>query len=83
MRFSQPNKSSATDAPTAICRRCGEPFTPEPTGLKNMPLTRCCDPCKLRNLHDGLDLPTPPDLLDKHTKHPTLTKEEFYRRLNE
>jgi hypothetical protein len=32
---------------------------------------------------DGLGLATPPNLLDKHTKVPALTLEEFYRLLDE
>ncbi len=31
----------------------------------------------VRNLFDGLDMPTPPELLDRHTKHPTISEREF------
>jgi hypothetical protein len=36
-----------------------------------------------RNLTAWLDMPTPPDLLDKHTKHPTLTRDEYRKKLND
>lgn len=61
----------------AICRRCGKAFTPQPTNLKSRPMTTFCKECGLRNFLDSLDLPTPPDFLDRYTKHPTLTKDEF------
>jgi len=67
----------------AACIRCGKPFKPEPTGLQITKMSTCCDECKFRNLMDGLDLPTPPEMLDRHTKLPTLTDEEYRRKLNE
>lgn len=67
----------------ANCKRCGKLFEPKPTKLKSIPLTTCCGNCAVRNLFDALDLPTPPELLDKYTKIPTLTEGEFYRRLDE
>lgn len=63
------------------CKRCGKLFTPERTRLRKMPFTRCCDTCKVRNLTDGLGLPTPPELLDRYTRVPTLTEEEYRRKL--
>ena len=65
----------------AACQRCGKPFQPKPTKLKTIPMTRCCETCQCKNLFDGLDMPTPPSLLDRHTKHPTLTDEEWRREL--
>lgn len=65
-----------------ICKRCGHLFTPRRTSLKTLKWTRCCDVCGVRNLHDALDLPTPPELLDVHTKHPTLSKEEYAKELS-
>lgn len=69
------------ETPQANCKRCGRPFTPEKTRLKKMPMTRCCDECKVRNLMDGLGLPTPPNLLDPFTTRPTLTDQEYKREL--
>jgi hypothetical protein len=66
-----------------LCRRCGKPFTPKPTKLKTIPMTRCCETCACRNFFDGLDLPTPPSLLDAHTKHPALTDAEWRKKLKE
>jgi hypothetical protein len=67
----------------ATCARCGQPFTPVPTGLRVIPMTECCDTCLVRNLFDGFDLPTPPKFLDVHTKHPTLTEAEWHQRMKE
>jgi hypothetical protein len=64
------------------CKRCGKDF--EPTLLKALnKLSTHCITCMCRNLHDGLGLPTPPELLDKHTLKPTLSEEEFMRKLQE
>lgn len=68
---------------TKLCLRCGAPFIPRKTSLKTLPLTRHCDTCGCRNLFDALGLPTPPELLDKHTIKPTLTESEFLRKLSE
>lgn len=62
------------------CKRCGTPFKPEWLDAINK-MSSCCATCQVRNLHDGLGLPTPPSLLDKHTLRPTLTREEYYRKL--
>jgi hypothetical protein len=43
---------------------------------------RHCVVCQARNLFDGLDLPTPPELLDKYTKHPTLSQRQYQEELN-
>lgn len=64
----------------AICKRCGKPFKPEL--FLGKPQT-CCYPCMFRNLSDGLDMPTPPALLDKFTKHPTLSDAEYQKKLND
>ncbi len=68
---------------TAICKRCGKPFVPKPTRIKTVPMTRHCEHCFARNLIDGMDLPTPPDLLDRYTKNPALTEAEFKAKLKE
>ncbi len=78
------NTINPTDkAQKALCLRCGKPFIPKPTKLKTIKLTRHCETCQCRNLFDALDMPTPPELLDKYTKHPTLTEKEYYRKLKE
>lgn len=61
------------------CARCQKPFIPEWCDAPAM-WGRCCETCTARNLFDGLDLPTPPELLDRFTILPTLTRDE-YRRL--
>ena len=66
----------------STCKRCGKPFEPEPLDIPTWPMTTCCDTCRMRNLFDGLDLPTPPDLLDIHTKWPTLSQDEFQTKLS-
>lgn len=63
------------------CRRCGREF--EPARLMGRVKANCCEECLFRNLVDFLDLPTPPDLLDRFTAHPTLTEGEYRRRLVE
>ena len=65
------------------CPRCGKPFNPRPTELKVIGLTRFCEECMCRNLMDGLGLPTPPEMLDKYSKYPTLTRREFNKKLSE
>lgn len=61
------------------CKRCGDNFDPEDGLMGKSPLIepRHCKTCQTRNLLDGLDLPTPPELLDKHSKHPTLSDRQF------
>lgn len=56
----------------AKCLRCGKPFIPKRTGLKTLPISRCCPICQVRNLLDALDVMTPPWLLDHQTKNPQL-----------
>ena len=64
-----------------ICKRCQKPF--EPRWLKELrKQSECCIDCSYRNLMDGLDLPTPPEYLDRHTKHPTLTQEEYKKEVS-
>lgn len=65
------------------CARCGQPFVPKPTELKTIPMTRMCEDCLVRNLFDALDMPTPPELLDRHSKIPTLSDREYRRKLND
>jgi hypothetical protein len=60
------------------CPRCGKPFLPDPESLTN----KFCVACQFRNLTDGLDMPMPPEMLDKHTKHPTLSQREYRQKLN-
>ncbi len=67
----------------SLCRRCGKPFRPKPTNLKITKMTTHCINCQCRNLFDAFDLPTPPELLDKYTKHPTLTETEYRQKLKE
>ena len=70
---------------TKECMRCGQLFDPEETKRALKILTReprFCETCMVRNLTDGLDLPMPPELLDKHSKHPTLTDREYREKLN-
>ena len=62
------------------CNRCGNPFKPEWVPVLKQ-WNRCCSVCSVRNLMDGLGLPTPPELLDAHTKKPTLTNEEYHRKM--
>lgn len=66
----------------ANCKRCNVEFTPRPTRLKFRPMTDHCNTCMARNILDGLDLPTPPELLDRFTKHPALTNKEFQEMLD-
>jgi hypothetical protein len=66
----------------SICLRCGKPFYPRwLDGLNKW--NSCCRQCGMRNLLDGLDMPTPPIMLDAKTKHPTLTDAEFDQKLGE
>ena len=62
------------------CKRCGATFEPE--FIKSLKKFHSfCPTCRTRNLFDGLGLPTPPILLDRHTKRPTLTKAEFSKEI--
>lgn len=64
------------------CPRCHRPFKPVwQEAIKIW--SRFCEDCQIKNLFDWLELPTPPDMLDQHTKRPCLTKEEFRRKLQE
>lgn len=63
------------------CKRCGQLFKPKRLPVKTIPWSTCCDVCGLRNLFDGLGMPTPPELLDPHTKIPSLTKAEYVKKL--
>ena len=65
------------------CNRCGNRFDPakNPLKLKIKEVTHCTT-CMCRNLFDALNLPTPPELLDKHSKLPTLTDREFRKSLH-
>ena len=65
------------------CLRCGRPFEPQLVKLATIRLTRHCEDCGVRNILDGLGLPTPPGMLDRHTRRPALTDEEFRRKLHE
>lgn len=62
---------------SASCRRCGGSFIPQPIKSNPKTVTTFCEECQFRNFLDNLDLPTPPDFIDRHTKHPALTKDEF------
>jgi hypothetical protein len=67
------------------CIRCNKPFR-----LKKLHRAlnqkrrgyRFCDLCMVRNFLDGMDEATPPHLIDRFTRNPTLTNEEFNRKLN-
>lgn len=68
-------------ARTQPCKRCGKSF--KPLWLDALQKWgSMCQECMARNLFDALDLPTPPSLLDRHTKIPALTDREFLRILN-
>jgi len=73
---------NANHGPAVItpCQRCQRPFMPEWNDRLGF-FSRCCKTCSVRNFFDGLELPTPPELLDRHTVHPTLTDEEWRRKL--
>lgn len=68
-----------------ICKRCGALFDPKKGIAGPNPLIkpRHCTTCQTRNLIDGLDMPTPPALLDKFTRHPTLTERQFQKAISE
>ena len=63
------------------CKRCDKPGGPFKSLVRNTPDCPCCENCQARNLFDGLDLPTPPELLDKHTKHPTLSQWQYRKEM--
>lgn len=64
----------------AYCRRCSKEFIPAWLDALGRP-SRFCGTCMLRNLYDGMNLPTPPDLLDRFTTRPTLSEAEYRREL--
>lgn len=61
-----------------FCLRCNKPFVPFDTPMGSARFCRCC---QQKNVFDLLDLPTPPLLLDKLTRHPTLTDAEWSRKI--
>lgn len=65
----------------AKCQRCGKPFKPKPNKMSATGMTRHCSACQVRNLFDGLGLPTPPEFLDRHTTIPALTGEEWIKKM--
>lgn len=69
-----------------LCARCNKPFVPKPTMAEALrekfTEARVCEECLVRSWADCLDLPTPPDLLDRYTKHPTLTRREFQNEIS-
>lgn len=44
-------------------------------------MSLCCEDCQFRNIMDGLGLPTPPEMLDPHTKDPALTDAEYRKKI--
>lgn len=64
-----------------ICKRCGGDFGERYSSVI-CPESGVCAVCEMRNLLDGLGMPTPPSLLDAHSKYPTLTDEEYLAELN-
>lgn len=71
---------AAHGSAAATCKRCGKQFKPRRLKLLNK-MADCCEACGIRNLCDGLGLPTPPELLDRHTKLPALTRRDFWAQL--
>ena len=74
--------------PIKKCVRCGRPFNAKmlPKFLRKVTpdgRDRHCDTCQTRNLFDGLGMPTPPELLDKHTLKPSLTDRDFQQQLTD
>ena len=63
---------------SAICKRCGEPFESATidAGTLQIKLSHC-ETCQTRNFMDALNLPTPPELIDMHSKRPTLSEREY------
>lgn len=59
-----------------LCARCGNPFVPKG------PTERVCKTCAYKRFIDVMGLPTPPSLLDKHTEHPTLSDEEYRKKVD-
>ncbi len=65
-----------------VCPRCGNAFIA--VWLKSLKKwSNFCGACSCRNLYDALKAPTPPELLDSKTKVPTLTQEEYRRKIKE
>lgn len=64
----------------AECKRCHNSFTPYWIDCIDKWSTHC-DQCQVRNIFDGLNMMTPPDLIDQHSKKPALTDAEFKRSL--
>ncbi len=62
------------------CKRCEKPFVPKWVVSLRMWAT-CCGDCMMRNFFDRCDLPTPPGLLDRFTKLPTLTDMEWREKI--
>ena len=65
-----------------ICKRCGRPIAAE--WIYELGRWReFFEVCQCRNLHDGLGLPTPPELLDKFSLKPALSERDFKKQLRE
>lgn len=66
----------------STCLRCHQPFDPSQSFSFNGPPKFCAD-CQVRNLFDNCDIPTPPELIDPHSKNPALTEDEFRKKVSE
>lgn len=66
------------------CERCGQSLIAA-SGLVTLGnlIVGCCEECQLRNVLDRLDLPTPPELLDHHTRIPALTEDAWVQKLRD
>jgi len=64
------------------CKRCGAPIVSEWLYYFGR-WSKYCGTCQYRNLHDGLGLPMPPELLDWFSLKPALSERDFQKQLRE
>ena len=62
------------------CKRCGVEFESKFLDVIKKWST-CCELCSVRNFMDNTGLPTPPAMLDRFSKGPTLSQEEYQREI--
>lgn len=63
----------------SICGRCERVFVVGRDQIAES--EKFCGQCQARNVLDGFGLPTPPELLDPHSRQPALTEGEFQKLL--
>lgn len=81
--------AQSQDGRGKICPRCHQPFKPrlhevlvQYLGVEAS-MAKFCEDCEIRQLLDSGNLPTPPELLDPHSRNPALSDDAYQRKLRD